>query len=62
MRRLLSIFALVAVLVGCNEPPPEKTVFDAQVGALKKARQVEGQLRQAAEQRRDAETEDRATR
>lgn len=62
MCRLLSIFALIAVLAGCNEPPPEKTVLDAQMRALKKARAVEGQLQQAAEQRRDAENEDRAAR
>lgn len=56
------LVAVAAILVGCNQPPPEKTVFDPQVRALKKARQVEGQLQQAAEQRRDEESQDRTPR
>lgn len=57
MRMLLSVAVAILALAGCNEPPPEKTVFDPQVRALKKARALEGQVQQAAEQRRAREPE-----
>jgi len=53
--RLASCVLAAIIVAGCSEPPPEKTVFDTQVRALKKAREVQGQLQQAAEHRRDAE-------
>ncbi|GEM_PF-2481603 len=53
MRRLVTISMVIALLGGCGDrKPPEKTVFDVQVQALKKARQVEDKLRQGAEQQR----------
>lgn len=52
--RTTFLWMVAAVTVsGCNPPPPEKTVFDPQVRALKKAKAVEGQLQQAAEQQRE---------
>lgn len=45
---------LVLGLAACGDSkPPEKTVFDAQVQAIKKARAVEGTLREAAERQRE---------
>ena len=60
MRTTFLCLAAVVIVGGCNPPPPEKTVFDPQVRALKKAKAVEGQLQQAAERQReqiDAATE-----
>ena len=53
MRATLMLMMVVVAVLGCNQPPPEKTVFDPQVRALKKAKAVEGQVQQAAEQRRE---------
>ena len=48
---------LLAVFLGltaCSDSkPPEKTVFDAQMQALKKAREVESTLQQNAEKQRE---------
>ena len=54
-RSILAAAAMVFVMVaGCNErKPPEKTVFDPQLEALKKARQVEQKVLDAAQQRAD---------
>ncbi len=52
MRAPIALLAVALALAGCNQPPPEKTVFDPQVRALKKAKAVEGQLQQAAERQR----------
>ncbi len=60
MRLATSAISIAALVVGCDQPPPKKTVFDAQVQALKKARAVEGQIKQAAEQRREQESEEPA--
>lgn len=44
-----------ALLAACGEPkPPEKTVFDPQVQALKKAREAEQKIQQGAERQREA--------
>lgn len=51
--KLLVLLAL-GLLVACNDKPPEKTVFDAQLQSLKKARQVEDKVRQDAERTRAA--------
>lgn len=50
-----TVFVLVLAVsgLGCNQPPPEQTVFDPQVRALKKAKALEGQVQQSAEQRRE---------
>lgn len=53
MRTLFVLMLAVVSALGCNQPPPEKTVFDPQVRALKKAKALEGQVQQAAEQRRE---------
>lgn len=52
MRILLCSLLLGVVLLGCDRQPPPKTVFDPQLQAVQKARAVEGQLQQAAEQQR----------
>jgi hypothetical protein len=44
---------MVLGLAACDSKPPEKTVFDAQVQAIKKARSVEGTLHEAAERQRE---------
>jgi hypothetical protein len=50
---ILTMFAL-ALLTGCGDrKPPEKTVFDPQIQAIKKARQVEQKVLDAAQQQRD---------
>ena len=53
MRATYVLMMAMLVVLGCNQPPPEKTVFDPQVRALKKAKAVEGQVQQSAEQRRE---------
>ena len=53
MRVIYILIALTVTVLGCNQPPPEKTVFDPQLRALKKAKAVEGQVQQGAEQRRE---------
>jgi hypothetical protein len=53
------IIFFLALLAGCGDskPPektvPAKTVFDAQLEALKKARAVEQQLQDAAQRQRE---------
>jgi hypothetical protein len=52
--RLLIVGMLAALALACgNDKPPQKTVFDPQVQALKKARAVGEQLDQAAQQQRE---------
>jgi len=54
MRRSIVAVTIVAVmaLAGCSErKPSEKTVFDPQLEAVKKARQVEQKVLDAAQQR-----------
>ena len=53
MRATYVLMMTMLIVLGCNQPPPEKTVFDPQVRALKKAKAVEGQVQQSAEQRRE---------
>lgn len=53
MRRMIW-WVLLFGLVGCEDKPPARTVFDGQVKALDKARAVEGQVRQAGERRAEA--------
>jgi hypothetical protein len=50
MRRMIWL-VLLCGLIGCEDKPPARTVFDPQVKALDKARAVEGQARQAGERR-----------
>src|SRR3990172_3884843 len=55
MGHILTIVSIAVLLVGCGEgKPPEKTVFDPQVQAYKKARQLEGKLAQEAQKQREA--------
>ncbi len=54
MRTLLVTAMCLMLLAGCGESkPPEKTVFDTQVQAIKKARDVEQKLKDSAQQRQD---------
>jgi hypothetical protein len=54
MRTLAMLVLVTAALAACGESkPPERTVFDPQVQALKKARGVEGQMQEDAERRRE---------
>lgn len=53
MRAPLALLVVAIAVAGCNQPPPEKTVFDPQVQALKKAKALEGQLQQSAERQRE---------
>ncbi len=49
---LASLVLSVGLFAGCGErKPAEKTVFDAQVQSLKKAREVEDVLQKSAQQR-----------
>lgn len=50
MRRMMWLVLLYG-LVGCGDKPPARTVFDAQVKSIDKARAVEGQVRQAGGRR-----------
>lgn len=50
MRRMIWL-ALLVGLVGCGDKPPARTVFDAQLKSIDKARAVDAQVRQAAERR-----------
>lgn len=55
MGHILTIVSIAVLLVGCGEgKPPEKTVFDPQIKAYKKAQQVEDNLAQEAQKRREA--------
>lgn len=49
--RYLAILFVFCLLMGCNEKPPARTVFDSQLKTIQKARAVEGQLQRSAEQR-----------
>jgi hypothetical protein len=54
MQRLIMATLALALLGGCGESkPPVKTVFDPQVEALKKAREVEQRVLDAAQKGRD---------
>ncbi|MBI3899777.1 MAG: hypothetical protein HY308_15985 [Gammaproteobacteria bacterium] len=50
MRYWLGIFAVLLLCVGCEEKPPKETVFDPLLKTKEKARAVEGQVKQSAEQ------------
>lgn len=55
VRKIFMVVAAVGLLAGCGEgKPPEKTVFDPQIKAYKKAQQVEDNLAQEAQKRREA--------
>jgi hypothetical protein len=52
--RLLIVGILASLALACgDDKPPQKTVFDPQVQALKKARAVGQQLEEAAQQQRE---------
>lgn len=53
MRATFVLITAMLIVLGCNQPPPEQTVFEPQVRALKKAKALEGQVQQSAEQRRE---------
>lgn len=53
MRRFIAPAIGLALLLGCGDKPPEKTVFDPQVEALKRAREVERKVQDAAQQQRE---------
>jgi hypothetical protein len=42
-----------SLCVGCDSKPPEKTVFDAQVKTIDRAREVEQTVQDHAQQLRD---------
>lgn len=53
MHWTILLMLVLGLTVGCGDgKPPEKTVFDPQVEALKKVRGVEDKLKQGAEQER----------
>ena len=45
---LLGMAMLAVLLTGCNQPPPDETVFDDQLDTLERARNVEEQLNDRA--------------
>ncbi|MBT8144661.1 MAG: hypothetical protein KJO55_08165 [Gammaproteobacteria bacterium] len=49
MNRYLLI-ATVLALAACDRPPPEETVFDEKLETMERARAVEGQLQQRADE------------
>lgn len=49
--RIVLLGAALMLAAGCNNEPPERTVFEEQLKAKEKARAVEGQLRESAERR-----------
>ncbi|MFP5349020.1 MAG: hypothetical protein ACLGHO_04170 [Gammaproteobacteria bacterium] len=53
MRAIYVLMTAMVTVIGCNQPPPEQTVFEPQLRALKKAKALEGQVQQSAEQRRE---------
>jgi hypothetical protein len=54
MHRRIALVAMLVALAGCGDSkPPVKTVFDPQLEALKKARQVEQKVLDAAQKERD---------
>jgi hypothetical protein len=53
--RFSSVFVIPVLLAGCGQnQPPEKTVFDPQVQALKKARETQTTLEAGADRTRQA--------
>ncbi len=60
MKALPGLLLSSLLLIACSDnPPPAKTVFDAQVDALKKARAVDAKVQESAEHLR--QTVDAAT-
>lgn len=54
MRHVIATGVCIGLLTACGDSrPPEKTVFDAQVQALKKAREVDRKVQDAAQQQRE---------
>lgn len=54
MRQSMVMVLCLVLLGACGESkPPQKTVFDPQVQALKKARAVEQNIQDAAQQQRE---------
>lgn len=54
MKRLSMLVLLLLVTACTPEKPPETTVFDPQVEALKKAKKLEAQMQKQAEDQRRA--------
>jgi hypothetical protein len=53
MRTLIVLFSILVMTAGCDSKPPQKTVFDPQVDALKKARATEQKVLDAAQRGRE---------
>lgn len=54
MHKRIAIMFIAALLAGCSDSkPPQKTVFDPQIEAMKKARGVEQKLEAAAQRQRE---------
>jgi hypothetical protein len=54
MERIALMLVMIGLVACAPDKPPEKTVFDPQVEALKKARQVEAQIQKKDEDQRRA--------
>lgn len=54
MERIALMLAMIGLVACAPDKPPEKTVFDPQVEALKKARQLEAQVQKKDEEQRRA--------
>lgn len=54
MYKCVAIMFISALLAGCSDSkPPQKSVFDPQIEAVKKARGVEQKLEAAAQRQRE---------
>jgi hypothetical protein len=54
MQRIALMLVTIGLVTCAPDKPPEKTVFDPQVEALKKARQVEAQVQKKDQDQRRA--------
>jgi|GEM_PF-1884346 len=54
MCKLLVVVCALFMLIGCDNEPPEKTVWDDQLKTMDKARDAEQQVLDAAAQQRKA--------
>lgn len=54
MKRIALTLLVIAIAACTPDKPPEKTVLDSQVEALRKARQVEAQVQKKDQEQRRA--------
>lgn len=54
MAKICLMAFMVLFIAGCDQDPPEKTVWDEQLKTMDKARDAEQQVLDAAEQQRRA--------